>query len=85
MFAITGITGQVGGQVATRLLADEQPVRAVLRDAAKAAPWRERGCEVALATMDDAAALAAAFTGATAVFVLLPPTFDPTQIGRAHV
>jgi NAD(P)H dehydrogenase (quinone) len=78
MFAITGITGQVGGQLATRLLADAQPVRAVLRDAAKAAPWRERGCEVALATMDDAAALAAAFTGATAVFVLLPPTFDPT-------
>lgn len=78
MFAITGITGQVGGRIAEELLAAGRPVRAVLRDPAKAARWAERGCEVALATMDDAAALAAAFTGAEAVFVLLPPTFDPT-------
>ncbi len=78
MFAITGITGQVGGQIATQLLAANRPVRAVLRDPAKAAPWAGRGCEIAIATMDDAAALAAAFTGAEAVFVLLPPTFDPT-------
>jgi len=78
MFAITGITGQVGGQLAARLLADGEPVRAVMRDAAKAAAWAERGCEVALAAMDDAAALTAAFTGAEAVFVLLPPAFDPT-------
>jgi uncharacterized protein YbjT (DUF2867 family) len=78
MFAITGITGQVGGQLANELLAAGRPLRAVLRDPAKAAAWAERGCEVALATMDDAAALTAAFTGAEAVFVLLPPTFDPT-------
>jgi uncharacterized protein YbjT (DUF2867 family) len=78
MFAITGITGQVGGQLATGLLAAKRPVRAVLRDPAKATAWAERGCEIAIAAMDDAAALAAAFTGAQAVFVLLPPTFDPT-------
>ena len=77
MFAITGITGQVGGQVATELLAANRSVRAVLRDPAKATPWTERGCEIAVATMDDAAALTAAFTGVEAVFVLLPPTFDP--------
>ena len=78
MFAITGITGQVGGQLATLLLGANRPVRAVLRDPAKAAAWAERGCEIAVATMDDAMALTAAFTGAEAVFVLLPPTFDPT-------
>ncbi len=78
MFAITGITGQVGGQIATELLGANRPVRAVLRDQAKAAAWAERGCEVAVAAMDDAAALTAAFAGAQAVFVLLPPTFDPT-------
>ncbi|MFL6698431.1 MAG: NAD(P)H-binding protein [Vitreoscilla sp.] len=77
MFAITGITGQVGTQLADELLAAARPVRAVLRDETKAAAWAERGCEVAIATMDDAAALTAAFTGAQAVFVLLPPTFDP--------
>ena len=78
MFAITGITGQVGSQIATELLAAKRPVRAVLRDPVKGAAWAERGCEIAVATMDDAAALTAAFTGAKAVFVLLPPTFDPT-------
>ena len=77
MFAITGITGQVGTQLATRLLAAKRPVRAVLRDKAKAGGWAERGCDIALATMDDAAALTAAFTGAEAAFILLPPTFDP--------
>ena len=78
MFAITGITGQVGGQLAGELLAARVPVRAVLRDRAKASAWAERGCEIAVATMDDATALTAAFTGADAAFVLLPPTFDPT-------
>jgi len=78
MFAITGITGQVGGQLAQRLLAAGQPVRAVVREAAKGAAWAACGCEVALATMEDASALAAAFEGAEGVFVLLPPTFDPS-------
>ena len=77
MFAITGITGKVGGQLARVLLAAGLPVRAVLRDAAKAPAWQALGCETALAAMDDAPALASAFAGCEAVFVLLPPVFDP--------
>ncbi len=78
MFAITGITGQVGSQLAGRLLEAGMPVRAVVRNAAKGEAWRARGCEVALAEMHDAVALTEAFCGATAVFVLLPPVFDPS-------
>ena len=77
MFAITGITGRVGGIVARTLLTAQEPVRAVVRDAGKGAPWLERGCELALAEMNDAAALAAAFEGAEGVFVIPPPIFDP--------
>ena len=77
MFAITGITGNVGGAVARTLLAAERPVRAVVRNARKGAEWAGRGCEVAVAGMDDAGALAAAFQGAEGVFVLAPPNFDP--------
>ena len=77
MYAITGITGQVGGALARNLLADRLPVRAVLRDEAKAAAWRDRGCEVALAEMEDAASLTAAFKGAAGVFILPPSEFDP--------
>jgi uncharacterized protein YbjT (DUF2867 family) len=77
MYAITGITGKVGGAVARSLLAERLPVRAVLRDEAKAAEWRTRGCEMALAEMDDAASLTSAFRGAAGVFILPPSEFDP--------
>lgn len=77
MFAITGITGNIGGRIAPLLLEAGLPVRAVLRDAAKAPAWAERGCEIAIADIADAAALTAAFTGAEAVFILVPPIFDP--------
>jgi uncharacterized protein YbjT (DUF2867 family) len=77
MFAITGITGQVGGAVARELLAAGKPVRAVVRSAAKGEVWAKRGCEVALAEIGDASALQAAFDGAEGVFVLLPSSFDP--------
>ena len=77
MHAITGITGQVGGAVARELLARGERVRAVVRDADKGRAWAALGCELALASMDDAAALARAFDGATSVFVLPPPVFDP--------
>jgi putative NADH-flavin reductase len=63
MYAVTGITGRVGGVVARALLDTGQSVRAVVRDAAKGVAWKERGCEVALADMKDAKALTAAFTG----------------------
>ncbi|WP_219214742.1 NmrA family NAD(P)-binding protein [Variovorax boronicumulans] len=78
MHAITGITGQVGGVVARRLLAEGQDVRAVVRDPAKAQAWAQQGCEVATADAGDAKALTQAFAGTEAVFVLLPPNFDPS-------
>lgn len=77
MYAITGITGKVGGALANALLAAGLPVRAVVRDAAKGAAWAARGCQVALADMENAAGLTAAFAGAEAVFVLPPSEFDP--------
>ena len=78
MYAVTGITGQVGGAVARSLLGAGQRVRAVVRDANKGASLAERGCDVVLAEMTDAAALTGAFTGVDGVFVLIPPLFDPT-------
>jgi NAD(P)H dehydrogenase (quinone) len=77
MYAITGITGKVGGELARTLLAAGQPVRAVVRDTNKGREWAALGCEVAVATMEDAPALTKAFAGATGVFVLPPPVFDP--------
>jgi len=77
MYAVTGITGQVGGGVARALLDASLSVRAVVRDAAKGVAWKKRGCEVALAEMNDAPALTAAFTRVNGAFVLLPSNFNP--------
>lgn len=77
MYAITGITGKVGGAVARDLLAKGAPVRAVLRDEAKAKEWKSRGCDIAFADMNDAASLTSAFAGAEGVFILPPSEFDP--------
>ncbi|MGB6307605.1 MAG: NmrA family NAD(P)-binding protein [Steroidobacteraceae bacterium] len=71
-YAIVGITGQVGRAGAQQLLADGGGIRAVVRSEANAAIWRERGAEVAIATLDDAAGLQAAFEGVDGVFVMTP-------------
>jgi uncharacterized protein YbjT (DUF2867 family) len=78
MYAVTGITGQVGGVVARTLLDTGLSVRAVVREPARGVAWKERGCEVALADMNDAPALTAAFASVNGVFVLIPSNFDPT-------
>ena len=78
MYAITGVTGQVGGIVASTLIDNGLSVRAVARNATKSAAWKERGSDVAVANMNDASALTAAFTRVDGVFVLFPPIFDPT-------
>lgn len=77
MYAITGITGKVGGALARALIAAGRPVRAVVRDPQRAREWAELGCGVAVAQMEDADALAAAFRGTDGVFILPPSEFDP--------
>lgn len=77
MYAITGITGRVGGIAARALLDAGERVRAVVRGADKGAPWAAQGCEVALATASDAGALKHAFRGAEGVFLMTAPVFDP--------
>jgi NAD(P)H dehydrogenase (quinone) len=78
MYAITGITGQVGNALAQSLLAAGQRVRAVVRDRNKGAAWQKRGADMAVAELSDGDALVAAFGSADGVFILLPPQFDPT-------
>ena len=77
MYAITGITGKVGSELARTLLEAGQPVRAVVCDAKKGQEWAALGCKTALAKMEDASALVDTFTGTIAVFILPPPEFDP--------
>jgi uncharacterized protein YbjT (DUF2867 family) len=77
MYAVTGITGNVGGETARALLAAGRTVRAVVRDAGKGATWAAKGCEVAVADLGDSESLARAFAGTEGVFAMVPPVFDP--------
>jgi NAD(P)H dehydrogenase (quinone) len=77
MFAVTGITGKVGAAVARGLLSAGQPVRAVIRDRSKSAPWARLGCDIAIADLADTDAFATALEGTVGVFAMLPPVFDP--------
>ena len=77
MYAITGITGQVGGALAQTLLDAGRLVRAVVRNSEKGQSWSAKGCEVAVAEMHDPSALTAAFKDAGGVFILPPSEFDP--------
>src|SRR5260221_14661669 len=77
MYALTGITGKVGGALARALLADRRPVRAAVLDIKKGRFWESQGCEIALAEMQDRTSLTAAFTGTDGDFILRPSAFDP--------
>jgi uncharacterized protein YbjT (DUF2867 family) len=77
MFAVMGVTGQVGGAVARALLAKKFAVRAILRDPSKEQPWKDLGAETAIADATDVDALTKALSGTEAVFLLIPPNFMP--------
>jgi NAD(P)H dehydrogenase (quinone) len=77
MYAITGITGQVGGAVAQALLNTGEAVRAVVRNEEKGQHWTALGCEVAIADIMDSKALAKAFQGTKGGFLMTPPNYDP--------
>jgi uncharacterized protein YbjT (DUF2867 family) len=77
MYAIMGITGQVGSATAKYLLERGQRVRGIVRNKSRASAWAARGAEIVVADWSDAKALAAAFTGTEGVFVMLPANFAP--------
>jgi uncharacterized protein YbjT (DUF2867 family) len=82
MYVIAGVSGHTGSVVATTLLAAGQSIRVIVRDAAKGEPWRARGAEIAIADLDDQAALTRALAGGTGAYLLLPPP-GWTQTGIA--
>ncbi len=73
MYVITGATGNTGKIIAEKLLAAGQKVRVIGRSAEKLQPLVANGAEAFVGSVDDAEAMARAFTGARAVFAMIPP------------
>jgi uncharacterized protein YbjT (DUF2867 family) len=77
MHIILGGTGHVGSAVATALLAHGEPVTIVTRNDSRAAEWRGRGAQVAIADAHDVASLRRVFRQGRRLFLLNPPA-DPS-------
>jgi uncharacterized protein YbjT (DUF2867 family) len=80
MYAITGASGHTGSIVALELLARGKKVRVIGRDPAHLAHLVSRGAEAFQADVADVAALTQAFSGAEAVYVMLPPNLGVTSL-----
>jgi uncharacterized protein YbjT (DUF2867 family) len=78
MFVVLGATGHTGSVVAETLLARKQPVRVVVRAVEKGARWKAKGADVAVALLEDVPAMTKALTGATGVYLLVPPNYGAT-------
>jgi uncharacterized protein YbjT (DUF2867 family) len=76
MYAITGASGHIGSQAADLLLAQGEKVRVIGRSAAKLQRLVDKGAEAAVGDLKDSAFLTRAFTGATAVFAMIPPDYS---------
>jgi uncharacterized protein YbjT (DUF2867 family) len=81
--AVTGATGHVGGVLARRLRARGVAVRAIGRSADRLRPLMAEGAESHVGSVEDAAFLTRVFTGATAVFAMIPPDYT-TPDHRAY-
>lgn len=77
---VYGATGTQGAPVARRLLDRGDHVRVLTRNAASAAPWADRGAEVAVGDLRDGSGLAAAHDGVDAAFVQISASVAPAEI-----
>ncbi len=79
MFLVTGITGKVGGATARHLLQMGRQVRALVRDEAKAAAWKDKGVALVEGEWEDAAAMARALDGVEGAYLMMPPSQTPSR------
>jgi uncharacterized protein YbjT (DUF2867 family) len=72
-YVILGATGNTGSIIADTLLLRGKKVRVVGRDAGRLQRFVRKGAEVFTGDVSDAVALTAAFRGAHAAYLMLPP------------
>ena len=72
MYAVAGVTGNTGSVVAEELIRRGKKVRVIVRSAEKGEAWKQRGAEVAVASIDDAEALTRALEGVEGAYLLSP-------------
>jgi uncharacterized protein YbjT (DUF2867 family) len=82
-FVIAGVTGNTGKAAAQELLRLNQPVRVLVRQAARALPWRQAGAEVVEADLGSLEQLTSALAGSRGAYLLNPPNHAHSDPLRA--
>jgi uncharacterized protein YbjT (DUF2867 family) len=73
MYVITGATGNTGSVVSEKLLAKGEKVRVIGRDPKRLEKFAKKGAEAFVADATSPDALTKAFSGAKAVYAIIPP------------
>ncbi len=81
MIAVMGATGNVGGSISERLMAQGEEVRVLGRSEQKLEGLVERGADGTVGEATDPEYLASAFQGAQAAFALIPPNLQSEDYG----
>lgn len=82
---VTGATGQIGSLVVRGLVAAGTPVRALVRDAARATQLAALGVELAVGDLARPSSVAAALAGVEQAFLLSPSQPDQVELPTAFV
>lgn len=80
MYVVIGATGHTGSVVAEKLLASREKVRVVGRDERRLERFKQRGAEAFVGDAADASAMARAFSGVEAAYVMLPPNLSSPNV-----
>jgi uncharacterized protein YbjT (DUF2867 family) len=80
MHVVIGATGHTGNVVAEKLLANREKVRVVGRDERRLERFKQKGAEAFVGDVSDASAMARAFSGAEAAYLMLPPNISSPNV-----
>ncbi len=80
MYIVIGATGNTGSVVAEKLLAKREKVRVVGRDERKLERFKQKGAEAFTGDVTDESAMARAFSGAEAAYVMVPPNLSSPNV-----
>ena len=75
MIVITGATGNIGSKISADLLSRGHKIRCIARNVGKLDELVGKGAEIAVGSLEDTAFLTKAFSGADAVFAMIPPNY----------
>lgn len=78
-YVITGGAGHISKPIVLGLLTENQSVTVVSRNEANVAELAAAGAKTAIGSVEDADFVKTAFTGADAVYLIIPPNFAVTN------